>query len=86
MIDYNNIILDSDAFNELRHRLSLPDVDAIARRDSALRDFSDNVRITRNGTEVVLDVDDEYLKSLSKNNLIVVRDEISDDQIKRIAR
>ena len=75
MNDYNNVILNHNAFEELMSRLSLPDGNALERRDNGLADFDESVEITRHGDEVILNVEEDYLKSLAKSCVLIVRDE-----------
>ena len=84
MSEFNNVYLNQLSFDELRQSLSLPDVDAMARRDSEMRLFDENVSVSRNGAEVILEVNDEYLKSLSLNTSLVIHDEKSAEELLRV--
>ena len=76
MEEFGNIVLESNDFESLRTRMITPDYDSIARRDSSIRSFEENVSISREGTEVCIEIDDEYLKSLSNNPVVTVTDSL----------
>ena len=81
MSDFNNVYLNQRSFDELRHSLLLPDIEAMTRRDNEIHLFDENVCISRNETEVILEVDDEYFKSLSLNTSHIIHDEKAAEEL-----